>query len=107
MIQFPIGALSDRIDRRRLMLALTMAAASAAALIAVVDGHSFPLLLTLSLIMGGLIQPLYALSIAQTYDYLEPGGGRGFRPRRPLRLHHRGVTRPRRLHPLPHEPPPG
>ena len=72
VIQFPIGALSDRIDRRRLMLALTMAAASAAALIAGVDGHSFPLLLTLSLIMGGLIQPLYALSIAQTYDYLEP-----------------------------------
>lgn len=69
--QIPIGALSDRIDRRRLILiaaAVGAAAAGAGAL-----AGAFPLvLLGVALVAGGIVSPLYALLLAHANDYLEP-----------------------------------
>lgn len=70
--QFPISALSDKIDRRRLMLAMTLIAAVVAAAIALVGSRSYVLLLALSFLLSGLTLPLYALSVAWTNDFLEP-----------------------------------
>lgn len=72
VLQFPIGALSDRVDRQQVILGIALAAAVTAAVIALLSGMSFPLLLALGLVLGGLSGPLYPLSVAEANDYLEP-----------------------------------
>lgn len=67
--QFPVGWLSDRMDRRRLILAVA-AIGGLACLLAMVPA-GFTLLIVAALIIGGTTNPLYALVIAHTNDYLE------------------------------------
>jgi MFS family permease len=71
ILQYPIGWLSDRMDRRILILAVS-AVATTAATIAWMFGQSFNVLLACSFIIGGMTNPLYALLIAYVNDYLEP-----------------------------------
>jgi MFS family permease len=71
LLQYPIGWLSDRMDRRRLILALAAFGAAAMAAGAAVSG-SFPAVLVLGFIVGGVANPLYSLAIAYTNDYLDP-----------------------------------
>ncbi len=71
ILQYPIGWMSDRMDRRILIVG----AAGAGALVAlggVFLAQSYVALLVVALLSGGLAQPLYALLIAYTNDYLEP-----------------------------------
>lgn len=70
-LQFPIGWISDRIDRR--LLILTVAAIGAgAAVLGLVGGSIFTLLVVAAFLFGGMSNPLYALLIAYTNDFLEP-----------------------------------
>lgn len=69
VLQYPIGWLSDRIDRRTLILWLAVVGASVMALATVLD-LPFALLLVVALALGGITNPLYALLIAHTNDYL-------------------------------------
>jgi MFS family permease len=71
VLQYPIGWLSDRMDRR-LLIVIAAVGAAIAAVAAVVFGGVFPLLLLAGALNGGFAQPLYALLIAYTNDYLEP-----------------------------------
>ncbi len=71
ILQYPIGFLSDRIDRR-LLIIFAAALSGVAALVGVVFGGSYPVLLAVAVLNGGLAQPLYALLIAYTNDYLDP-----------------------------------
>ena len=68
--QYPIGWLSDRMDRRLLILVVAMVCA-AAALVGTLIGQRFEALLLVSFIMGGVINPLYSLIIAYTNDHIE------------------------------------
>ncbi|APX90705.1 MFS transporter [Brevirhabdus pacifica] len=70
MLQFPIGWLSDRMDRRRLILG-SAALAALTSVVAVMFESYFPVLLIVSFVIGGMANPLYALLIAYTNDYLE------------------------------------
>lgn len=70
MLQFPIGWLSDRMDRRQLIL-VTSGLAALTSVFAVAFESYFPVLLAVSFVIGGLANPLYALLIAYTNDYLE------------------------------------
>ena len=70
LFQYPVGWLSDRVDRRVLIIALAGVAALVGG-IGMVFGAVYPLLLTSAFLSGGLVQPLYALLIAYTNDYLE------------------------------------
>jgi len=70
LFQYPIGWLSDRMDRRHLIIALT-AVGTVAASFGSVFGHIFPLLLGIALILGGASNPLYSLLVAHANDYLE------------------------------------
>ncbi|MEP3345917.1 MAG: MFS transporter [Litoreibacter sp.] len=70
VLQFPIGWLSDRIDRRMLILGVS-AVATLAALVAWQFGMNFPVLLACAFVIGGMTNPLYALLIAYTNDYLD------------------------------------
>jgi MFS family permease len=70
VLQYPIGFASDRMDRRVLILALS-AVGGAAALLAVLVPGWLPLIVVAAATVGGTSNPLYALLIAYTNDYLE------------------------------------
>ena len=71
IFQFPIGWISDRVDRRRLIL-IVSALGGASAALAIVFSDSYAALLVAGLLVGGLSNPLYALLLAYTNDYLAP-----------------------------------
>jgi len=71
VLQYPIGWLSDRIDRRILILALA-AVGAAVSVAGMLSGGQFAVLVAVAFINGGVAQPMYALLIAYTNDYLEP-----------------------------------
>jgi MFS family permease len=70
VFQYPIGWISDRMDRRKLIFAMTFAGALATA-IGAIFSDVFTLLLGLAFVIGGVANPLYALLIAHTNDFLE------------------------------------
>ena len=71
LLQYPIGWISDRMDRRHLIIYITISGA-----IGILVGFPFldqvHALYALSFFAGGLASPLYSLTIAYTNDYLEP-----------------------------------
>ena len=69
--QFPVGWLSDRMDRRILIVA-TSAIGFIAAVIAIFGENIFIILLGSAFFIGGMSNPLYSLLIAYTNDFLEP-----------------------------------
>jgi len=70
VLQYPIGWLSDRMDRRFLILLLSFGGAGAMFFAAAVDA-GFIALVALSLVLGGVVNPLYSLLIAHTNDFLK------------------------------------
>jgi MFS family permease len=69
LLQFPIGWLSDRMDRRKLIFgSAALGAASCAAGWA--TGGDLWLLMAAAFLAGGVTTPLYALLLAYTNDYL-------------------------------------
>lgn len=69
VFQYPIGWLSDRVDRRQLILLLSFAGAAAMFAAAALD-WGFVVLVGLSLALGAIVNPLYSLLIAHTNDFL-------------------------------------
>ena len=70
VFQVPIGWLSDRVDRRVLIIGTTGVGALGGVL-AVIAGASFPILLGCAFLLGGIASPLYSLLVAYANDYLE------------------------------------
>ena len=70
LLQYPIGWISDRMDRRTLILAVALCGAVGALIGFLFMGY-FPALLVSAFLVGGMSNPLYALLIAYTNDYLE------------------------------------
>ncbi|MCT8160313.1 MFS transporter [Pseudoruegeria sp. SHC-113] len=70
LLQFPIGWISDRMDRRTLIM-IVAAVGGAGAVLGVLSGGNFILLLASGFLIGGTSNPLYALLIAYTNDFLE------------------------------------
>lgn len=72
LLQFPIGSLSDRMDRRSLIvLAAAIGAVASLVLAAGMWQGDLVLLSVGSFVIGGMANPLYALLLAYTNDYLE------------------------------------
>lgn len=69
LLQYPIGWMSDRMDRRILILAAALGGI-VAAVIGLMFGSVFELVLLAGFLMGGASNPLYALLIAYMNDYL-------------------------------------
>ncbi len=69
VLQYPIGFLSDRMDRRMLIMVLSCIAA-VVMLAATFLALSFQALIVVALILGGITNPVYALLIAYTNDFL-------------------------------------
>ncbi|MDE3079655.1 MAG: MFS transporter [Paracoccaceae bacterium] len=70
VFQYPIGWLSDRMDRRQLILALAVIG-TLDMIVPVVFSPSFPVLIVIGVISGGISNPLYSLLVAYVNDYLE------------------------------------
>ena len=70
VFQFPIGWLSDRMDRRILIVA-TSAVGFIAAISAVMVEDIFIVFVVSAFFIGGMSNPLYSLLIAYTNDFLE------------------------------------
>lgn len=69
VLQYPIGWFSDRMDRRKLVLGLAVVGGAVMA-VAVLFTPPFWGLLIVSLLLGGITNPLYSLLIAHTNDFL-------------------------------------
>ncbi|WP_371154309.1 MFS transporter [Jannaschia sp. 2305UL9-9] len=71
LLQYPIGWLSDTMDRRQLVVA-----GAVLGILACILGYSgfagFYGLLAAAFLMGGVANPLYGLLLAYTNDYLDP-----------------------------------
>ena len=79
--QYPIGWLSDRMDRRWLIIAVA-GFGGAGAFMAMAAGDNFFVILVGAALVGGMSNPLYALLIAYANDFLEhedmPAASAGF-----------------------------
>ncbi len=68
---FPVGWLSDRMDRRLLIIICTGGAAILMVVGLMFSAYSFVLFI-LAFIVGGVANPMYSLIIAYTNDHLDP-----------------------------------
>lgn len=70
-LQYPIGWLSDRMDRRILIIGIAFVGGLGAMVSFLIPGN-FGLILFSAAVVGGMSNPLYALLIAYANDYLDP-----------------------------------
>ena len=69
VLQYPIGWASDRFDRRKLIMGLSVAAALVMIVAAFVP-LPFAGLIVVAVLLGGITNPVYALLIAHTNDFM-------------------------------------
>lgn len=72
LTQLPIGRLSDRVDRRSVLIVVCLLAAGVAAAAAMFGTVSRPLLFVLAAGFGGIALTLYSLSLSHVNDHLQP-----------------------------------
>ena len=72
LFQWPIGVISDKIDRRLVLILVTLLAAGISILIIIFSLLSSIILFILVGIYAGMSLPMYSLVIAHTNDYLKP-----------------------------------
>lgn len=70
VLQYPIGWLSDKLDRRILIIGVT-AGGALVAMLTMYLSHSFTFLVGAAFLLGGFCNPLYSLLVAYANDYLE------------------------------------
>lgn len=70
LFQYPLGWLSDRIDRRLLIVIASAVAAVGASVAMLVDDNP-QLLVVCAFLIGGMANPMYGLIVAYANDYLE------------------------------------
>lgn len=70
VIQYPLGWMSDRMDRRALIMGVA-GVAGVGSLVGMLLGGQYGMLLLAAFLIGGLSNPLYSLLIAYTNDYLD------------------------------------
>jgi MFS family permease len=70
LVQLPLGRLSDRMDRRFIIAAIGVSAASVGVLLYFFGGMSHAMTLGLIALFGMVCLPLYGMSVAQVNDRL-------------------------------------
>ncbi|HET8551341.1 MAG TPA: MFS transporter [Gammaproteobacteria bacterium] len=70
-LQWPVGMVSDRFDRQRVIGVLSLAVAAASWAILAVGGSSMALLLLFAAIFGGLTFTTYPVSVAHANDHID------------------------------------
>lgn len=72
VMQFPIGALSDRLSRRTVLVATTVGAIAASFAMSVATGLTPQTIIATGFLFGGFAIPIYSLSVAHANDLAEP-----------------------------------
>jgi MFS family permease len=72
-LQIPIGRLSDRVDRRRMIAAVAFAVVGAAAVMMIVTRFGAGPAIGAVILYGGIAYVLYPLSVAHANDVVAPG----------------------------------
>ena len=72
LLQYPVGRLSDRFDRRLVILSVSVMGGIAAGLATLFGQQQFGLLILCMLLYGGALFPSYSLCIAHANDFLTP-----------------------------------
>lgn len=73
LLQYPIGLLSDRYDRRTVLVLVSLSAAALAGSVAGLVWSHVPGLFVVSFLYGGLMFAIYGLAVAHTNDRLTTG----------------------------------
>ncbi|OFX04624.1 MAG: hypothetical protein A3E78_05215 [Alphaproteobacteria bacterium RIFCSPHIGHO2_12_FULL_63_12] len=73
LLQWPLGWLSDRIDRRRVMLGASLFGIASALALAAFGGKSAELLLVLGGLFGAFVIPMFGLNAAHANDHAQAG----------------------------------
>lgn len=73
LLQWPIGRMSDKFDRRTILFGVLMASVAASVLLGVFSmAHgNFLLLATANLLLGGFLATIYPTAVAHVFDYLD------------------------------------
>ena len=71
-LQWPLGRLSDKFDRRRLLTAAAFASAALAVAAMIASTHALGILILAAFLFAGTSMPLYSLCVAHTNDFLKP-----------------------------------
>ena len=72
LIQFPLGRLSDRMDRRKVLVAVCIGAILIALVIVILRPRTPELVIGLVVIFGAMIYPQYAITVAHANDFAAP-----------------------------------
>lgn len=74
LLQWPIGRMSDKFDRRTVLFGVLMASVAAAVLLGAFSMASggFVLLATANLLLGGFLATIYPTAVAHAFDYIDP-----------------------------------
>lgn len=71
-LQFPIGRLSDSVDRRRVLLGLLLAFAAISLIIGKFISTEIAATIVLAVALGGVAFTIYPLAVAHINDFVEP-----------------------------------
>jgi len=69
LIQFPLGRISDRMDRRKVLIGVCICAIVAALLIVALRPRDPVVVIGLTVLFGASIYPMYALAVAHANDF--------------------------------------
>ncbi len=73
LAQWPLGRLSDRVDRRLVMIVASLISAAAGAAMMLMPNHDTASLILAGALFGMGAFPLYVLAVAHANDHVEPG----------------------------------
>ncbi len=69
LIQFPLGRLSDSMDRRKVLLAVALGAILIGLAIFLIRPHDKYVVIGLLILFGAMVYPMYALTVAHANDF--------------------------------------
>lgn len=72
LIQFPLGRISDRMDRRKVLIAICIGAIVVSLAIVLLQPRAPWAVIGLVVIFGAMIYPMYAIAVAHANDYAGP-----------------------------------
>ena len=72
LFQFPLGWLSDHIDRRRVLLACAAGAAVVGVAMVALQPRDQIVVIGLTIVFGAMVYPMYALTVAHANDFAAP-----------------------------------
>lgn len=72
LVQYPLGRLSDRMDRRRVLVAVAAAAIVVALVLVLLQPRAPMVVIGLLILFGATIYPMYGIAVAHANDFAAP-----------------------------------